>query len=111
MGKACRESGLTITEVVSGKQKSTDRDGRGNITAEYGADYIGELYAKHIGVPVRDFPADWIAHGNAAGPMRNRQMAKYADALIAFWDGKSKGTANMINEMKRLGKPVIIQRF
>jgi hypothetical protein len=58
--------------------------------------------------PVKVFPADWKAHGRAAGPIRNREMAQYADALIAIWDGKSRGTANMIEEMKRIGKPVYV---
>ena len=43
-------------------------------------------------------------------PMRNREMAEYADALLAVWDGESKGTANMILEMHRMGKPVFVWR-
>lgn len=43
------------------------------------------------------FPADWNKHGRAAGPIRNEEMAQYADALIAFWDGKSRGTKSMIS--------------
>jgi len=38
--------------------------------------------------------------------MRNREMAKYADCLLAIWDGISTGTGNMIYEMRALGKPV-----
>lgn len=43
--------------------------------------------------------------GKAAGPIRNAQMAKYASEgakgiLVAFWDGKSKGTKNMIQEAR-----------
>ena len=54
------------------------------------------------------FPADWDKHGRAAGPIRNKQMADYADVLIAVWDGKSRGTKNMIDEMNKLMKPVYI---
>lgn len=58
--------------------------------------------------PVKVFPADWKTHGKAAGPIRNRQMADYADALIAVWDGKSRGTANMIEEAKKRGLKVFV---
>lgn len=46
---------------------------------------------------VTAFPADWNKHGKSAGPIRNEEMAEYADALIAVWDGQSRGTRNMIN--------------
>lgn len=55
---------------------------------------------------VKLFPADWDKHGKAAGPIRNREMAQYADALLLIWDGKSRGSANMKSEMQKLGKPV-----
>lgn len=61
-----------------------------------GADALGEQYAKEIGCALKVFPADWDKYGKKAGPIRNEQMAEYSDALVAFWDGKSKGTANMI---------------
>lgn len=60
-----------------------------------GVDALGEQWAKSAGVPVVKFPADWRTYGKAAGPIRNEQMAKYADALILVWDGKSKGSASM----------------
>lgn len=62
-----------------------------------GVDKIGEEYGKAWSLPVKVFPADWIQHGKAAGVLRNEEMAKYADTLVAFWDGKSKGTKDMIN--------------
>lgn len=40
-------------------------------------------------------------HGKMAGPIRNLEMAKYADGLIAFWDGKSRGTRDMITKAKK----------
>jgi hypothetical protein len=61
-----------------------------------GADKLGEQYAKERGYKITQFPADWKKFGRAAGPKRNEQMANYADALIAFWDGKSKGTKHMV---------------
>lgn len=61
-----------------------------------GADKLGEKYAKENGYALKRFPANWDKYGKRAGVLRNEEMAKYADALIAFWDGKSKGTKNMI---------------
>jgi hypothetical protein len=83
-----------ITEIVSGTARGVDRD--------------GEYYATCNNIAVKHFPADWDAHGKAAGHIRNRQMAEYADALVAVWDGKSRGTKNMIDTMKKLGKPVYV---
>ena len=71
-----------------------------------GVDAEGEHFASHFGVPVKRFSADWDKHGKAAGPVRNRQMAEYADVLLLIWDGRSKGSANMREEMKRRDKPI-----
>ena len=49
------------------------------------------------------FPADWNRFGRTAGPKRNKQMANYANTLVAFWDGKSRGTKNMIDLAKCRG--------
>lgn len=71
-----------------------------------GADTLGEKYAKEHGISIKYFPADWNTYGKSAGYIRNKQMAEYASsekgygALIAFWDGKSKGTKHMINLAK-----------
>ena len=62
-----------------------------------GADQLGEKYATERGYKITKFPADWDKLGKAAGYIRNEEMAKYADALIAFWNGNSKGTEHMIN--------------
>ena len=37
------------------------------------------------------------------------EMAESADYVICFWDGKSRGTASMINYAKKLGKPVRVK--
>lgn len=68
-----------------------------------GADKLGEQYAKEHGYPCMIYEADW-SKGRSAGFVRNKKMAKIGHALIAFWDGKSAGTANMIDQMKMLGK-------
>lgn len=61
-----------------------------------GADTLGEDYAKERGYGVKLFPANWDKYGLSAGYKRNEEMADYGDALIAFWDGQSKGTKHMI---------------
>ena len=62
-----------------------------------GADKLGEKYAKEKGYSIKQFPADWNTFGKSAGYIRNEEMAKYGDMLIAFWDGESKGTKHMID--------------
>lgn len=58
---------------------------------------------------IHQFPADWDGpHGKGAGFARNRDMAKFADMLVAFWDGQSRGTKHMIETMERMGKPVFV---
>ena len=71
--------------------------------AARGADSLGEKYAQEHSYTIERYPADWNTHGKAAGPIRNAQMANSADALIAFWDGKSHGTQSMINIAKAKG--------
>lgn len=73
-----------------------------------GADRLGEQYARERGYRLRQFPADWDTHGRSAGPIRNGEMARNADALVAFWNGHSSGTRNMIETAKRYGLPVRI---
>lgn len=66
-----------------------------------GADQLGERYATERGYNIARFPADWDTFGKSAGHRRNAQMADNADALIAFWDGKSRGTGGMIDIAKK----------
>jgi len=70
-----------------------------------GVDKLGEYWAESVGAKVEQFPADWEQYGKLAGFRRNRQMAEYADELIAFWDGQSRGTKHMIECMLKLNKP------
>ena len=57
-----------------------------------GADTLAYDWAGESGRKRKMIPADWDKHGKAAGAIRNQQMAQIGDALIAFWDGKSRGT-------------------
>jgi len=94
--QAIAESGFVITEVVCGMAK--------------GVDMLGYRYAKDHRIPIKEFPADWNKHGRAAGPIRNKEMALYAEALIALWDGESRGTKNMIDLATKQGLRVYVKR-
>ena len=74
-----------------------------------GADALGERYARERGRRLKVFPADWKKWGAAAGPIRNAEMAAYADALIAFWDGRSAGTRDMIRKAEDRGLRVQVR--
>lgn len=76
-----------------------------------GADAFGERYAQERGFQLETYPADWKAHGRAAGPIRNARMASAANALIAFWDGKSRGTKNVIETAKNHNLKVVVVRY
>jgi hypothetical protein len=76
-----------------------------------GADTVGESFALGNGIPLKRFPADWDTHGAGAGPIRNRQMGDYADRLIAFWDGESRGTKGMIDYAKESGLLVRVIKY
>lgn len=73
-----------------------------------GADKLGENYSKRRHLKLIKMPADWNKYGNSAGMVRNNDMADYGDYLIAFWDGKSKGTSHMIKTAKEKGLKVRI---
>jgi hypothetical protein len=79
---AIQESGFEITEVISGTARGVDR--------------LGERWAELHNIPIRRFPAMWGVYGKRAGFQRNIQMLRNADALVAVWDGKSKGTNHTI---------------
>ena len=67
----------------------------------YGADKLGEKYAKEHNLGLLQFPADWNKYGKSAGYRRNLQMAEQADACVVFWDGESKGSKHMIDIAKK----------
>lgn len=95
---ACERVLAVDDEIVGGRAK--------------GADTMGEAYAAKYWHPFTPFPADWKTHGRSAGFIRNKQMADYADALIAFWDGKSRGTKHMIDTALSSGlSPIVIYRY
>jgi len=77
-----------------------------------GADTLAEKYAKHFGLTIIVIPAMWDKYGKKAGIMRNKDIWRVADVGIAFWDLKSPGTKNSIEECKKLNKDIkVIQYF
>lgn len=86
-----------ITEIVSGGAR--------------GADRCGEYVAQFFCLPVKQFIPDWDGLGKKAGHVRNREMGDYADALLAFWDGKSTGTKGMIEYAQKKGLKVKVVRY
>ena len=76
-----------------------------------GADTLGAEWAHIHHIPVKHFPANWDEYGKAAGYIRNAEMGQYSDMLIAFWDGKSRGTMNMIKTMKLHKKPYWVYNY
>ena len=93
--KAINSSKFDISEVVCGTAAGVDK--------------LGERWAISNNIPVKEVPAKWHKHGKSAGPIRNRDMAEYADAAVIIWDGSSPGALNMINQMKKVNKPYYIE--
>jgi len=73
-----------------------------------GADAAGHAYAMNNGLAVAQFPAKWDLYGKSAGYKRNEEMAHFANELIAFYDGVSRGTGHMIKIMENMKKPVLV---
>lgn len=79
--------------------------------AARGADHLGMCYASDRGYKINYFFPEWDKYGKSAGFKRNVQMAENADALIAFWDGKSRGTMHMINIANERGLKVRVKPY
>ncbi len=76
-----------------------------------GADSFGEKYAKEKDINTLIFYPDWKKYGKAAGMIRNTEIVKNSDIIVAFWDGVSKGTKDSINKAKKLNKQVKVVLF
>ncbi|MGA9918755.1 MAG: SLOG family protein [Paraburkholderia sp.] len=76
-----------------------------------GADALGEQYAKRRSLEIVRFPAEWDCFGKSAGMLRNARMAWASSHLVAFWDGASPGTCNMIETAKAEGLAVRVVDF
>lgn len=76
-----------------------------------GADSLARQYAMENGIPIKEFIPQWEIYGKSAGYIRNKEIVLHADEVIAFWDGKSKGTQHSINIANEMGKPVTVCNF
>ena len=128
-----REEKKELRVIVAGSRMFNDYDLLKNVLSDFvkhhgteritiisggaaGADQLGERYARENKILFKVFPAQWNIHGKRAGYLRNLQMMNYAievgnSYLIAFWDGKSKGTKHMIDNAKKNGMTVNIITF
>lgn len=82
---------LNCTEIVSGGAR--------------GVDTMAAEYAQQNNIPITVFKPDYEKFGRAAPIVRNKQIVDYADEVIAFWDGKSKGTRSVIQYCEKTSKP------
>ena len=82
------------TEIVSGGAK--------------GIDSLVARYAKDKGIPLVEFLPEYGRYGRAAPILRNRRIVEYADAVIVFWDGASKGSRSVIDYCQKIGKPCTV---
>jgi hypothetical protein len=86
-------SGMAVTEIISGGAQ--------------GADTLAERYATTHGIPTLIFKPDWKKYGRAAGPIRNKDIINNAEVVVAFWDGKSKGTLSSIKLAEKNDKELV----
>ena len=83
-----------ITEIISGGAK--------------GIDHIAATYALEHDIPLVEFLPEYTHYGKGAPLKRNEKIAEYAEEALAFWDGKSRGTAYTIRLLRQLGKKVTV---
>lgn len=95
--KAIEAFPFLITEVVS---KGAD-----------GVDSLGEDLANEHGIPVKFFAEDWAPSSQGTSPRVNTLMTKYADSAIVIYDGQTPEFTNLIEQMKKLNKPVYVHLF
>ena len=82
-----------------------------------GVDRLGEMYAEKHNIDLIRCPAEWKKYGRSEGPKRNREMAQISmsdgcvGVLLAFWNGESIGTKNMIDCAKKHGLKIHIVKI
>ncbi len=86
--------GMAITTIIEGTARGVDR--------------LASRYAQEHALENIRVPAEWKLYQRGAGIQRNRRMAEMGDAMLALWDGRSRGTMNMIQIAKSLGLPVTV---
>lgn len=81
-----------VTEIVSGGAR--------------GIDSCAREYAQRVGLKLTEFLPQYTLYGRRAPLKRNLQIIDYADMVIAFWDGRSKGTKHVIDNCKKRKKEI-----
>jgi hypothetical protein len=76
-----------------------------------GADTFAEEYAKERNLVMYIIEPDWATYGRGAGVVRNAEIVKQADLVVAFWDGESRGTRSTIKLAEKREKPVVVVRY
>lgn len=92
-----KSNNLNITEIVSGGAR--------------GADSLAEKFAIDNDIQTTIYKADWKTHGKAAGFIRNHDIIKNSDIVLAFWDGISNGTRHSISLAEKHNKRLIVVKF
>lgn len=102
LSSAIFESGFPIDVVIHGDAR--------------GIDSLAKKWCKINSIPAIEFKAHWLEFGKKAGPLRNYEMIKYAKencecggALVAIWDGESRGTFNTIMQAHKAGLRVFVK--
>ena len=90
-------SSNNITHIISG--------------GAIGADTIAEQWAAANNIPVTIYKPDWEKFGKSAGFIRNYDIIKDAEMIIAFWDGESKGTEHSLKYANKIGKKIVVENF
>ena len=83
-----------VTEIVSGGAR--------------GIDTCARKYAEKNRIKLTEFLPQYEKYGRSAPLKRNLQIIDYADLVLAFWDGKSKGTKYVIEQCKKQNKEIKI---
>lgn len=82
---------IGCTEIVSGGAR--------------GIDACAAAFARKHGMKLTEFLPEYSMYGRGAPIVRNRKIVEYADAVLAFWDGHSRGTKSVIDYCRKIGKP------
>lgn len=86
-----------VTEIVSGGAR--------------GADTLAKRYARERNIPLYVFSPKWHLYGKGAGLERNTDIVRRSNLVVAFWDGKSKGTGDTVRKARSAGKTFEIVRI
>lgn len=85
---------VNVTEIISGGAK--------------GVDTCAKEYAETHNIKLTEFLPDYRRYGRGAPLKRNIAIIEHADLILAFWDGKSRGTKFVIQNAEQMGIPVQI---